>query len=112
MTPSPAQAPREVDSGLACLLILARYFGIVVDAEQFRHEFGASGQTGGDTEVLRAARRLGLKAGKRSATWTRLATLPLPAIAPYTDGRYVILGWVDEAKVLIQDPREPRPRVL
>src|SRR5215813_5803567 len=98
MTSSPPQAPQEVDTGLVCLLILTRYFGIAVDAEQLRHEFGASRQTRGDTEVVRAAKRLGLKAGKRSATWARLATLPLHAIARDTDGRYVMLGQVDGEK--------------
>src|SRR5215831_18943690 len=107
LTPSP----QEADTGLVCLLILARYFGIAADGEQLRHECGLSGKPCGDTEVLRIARRLGLKAGKRSATWARLGTLPLPAIAQYTDGRYVILGQVDGERVLIQDPHEPRPLV-
>src|SRR4030095_15446279 len=44
--------------------------------------------------------------------WTRLSTLPLPAIAQYTDRRYVILGQVDGERVLVQDPREPSPRLL
>jgi subfamily B ATP-binding cassette protein HlyB/CyaB len=109
---SPQQAPQEVDTGLFCLLILTRYFGMAVDAEQLRHACGAAGQPCGDTQVLRAARRLGLKAGKCSTTWARLATLPLPAIARYADGRYVILGQVDEEKVLVQDPRETHPLVL
>src|SRR5262244_1294749 len=111
MAPHPTPSPQEVDTGLVCLLILARYFGIAADGEQLRHELGLSGKPYGDTEVLRMARRLGLKASKRSATWARLGTLPLPAIAQYTDGRYVILGQVDGERILIQDPHEPRPLV-
>lgn len=105
MASSPPQPPQEIDTGLVCLLILSRYFGIAADAAQLTHAFGTSGKTFGDTEVLQAARRLGLKAGKRSATWTRLGTLPLPAMAQYTDGHYVILGQVDGERVLVQDPR-------
>jgi subfamily B ATP-binding cassette protein HlyB/CyaB len=112
MTSSPPPSPQEIDTGLVCLLIFTRYFGIAADAEQLTHEFGTSGKTFGDTEVLRAAKRLGLKAGKRSATWARLATLPLPAMAQYTDGRYVIIGQVDGERVLVQDPRQSRPLVL
>src|SRR5215510_8940617 len=108
----PTPSPQEVDTGLVCLLILVQYFGIAADGAQLRHEFGASGQTFGDTEVLRAAKRLGLKAGKRSTTWARLGTLPLPAIAQYTDRRYVILGQVDGERVLVQDPRQPSPLLL
>ena len=111
MASHPTPSPQEVDTGLVCLLILARYFGIAADGEQLRHELGLSAKPCGATEVLRIARRLGLKAGKRSATWARLTTLPLPAIAQYTDGRYVILGQVDGERVLIQDPHEPRPLV-
>ena len=105
MTSSPQPSPQEIDTGLVCLLIFTRYFGIAADAEQLTHEFGTSGKTFGDTEVLRAAKRLGLKAGKRAATWARLATLSLPAMAQYTDGHYVILGQVDGDRVLVQDPR-------
>jgi len=112
MASPPTSSPQEVDTGLVCLLILARYFGIAVDGEQRKHEFGLSGKPCGDTEMLRIARRLGLKADKRLVTWARLGTLPLPAIARYTDGRYVILGQVDGERVLVQDPRETRPLAL
>jgi subfamily B ATP-binding cassette protein HlyB/CyaB len=112
MMPHPQQLSQEIDTGLVCLLILARYFGLAADAEQLTHAFGASGRTFGDTEVLRAARRLGLKAGRRTTTWARLATLPLPAMAQYTDGRYVIVGQADGERILVQDPRESRPLVL
>ena len=103
---------QEIDTGLVCLLILARYFGIAADGGQLRHEFGTSGKSFEDTEVLRGAKRLGLKAGKRATDWTRLATLPLPAIAQYTDGRYVVLGQVGGERVLVQDPHETHPLVL
>src|SRR5215510_13558160 len=108
MASNPTPSPQGVDTGLVCLLILARYFGIAADSEQLRHEFGLSGKSCGDTEIVRIARRLGLKASKRSATWVSLTTLPLPAMVQYTDGRYVILGQVDGERVLIQDPHEPR----
>jgi ATP-binding cassette, subfamily B, bacterial HlyB/CyaB len=62
-----------------------------------------------DTHLSRFTRIL--KASKRSATWAHLTTLPLPAMAQYTDGRYVIVGQVDGERVLIQDPHEPRPLV-
>src|SRR5712664_3208984 len=105
-------APQKVDTGLVCLLILARYFGIAADGEQLGHEFGLLDQPCGDTEVLCIARCLGLKASKRSATWARLGTLPLPAMAQYTDGRYVILGQVNGERVLVKDPRATRPLAL
>ena len=50
--------------------------------------------------------------GKRAATWARLATLRLPAIAQYKDGQYVVLARVDGDKTLIHDPRSSQPQVL
>ena len=108
----PAQPSQNIDTGLGCLLMLARYFGVPADPQQLHHEFGVSGKLFGDTEILRAAKRLGLKMGKRTATWARLATLRLPAIAQYKDGQYVVLARVDGDKTLIHDPRASQPQVL
>ena len=108
----PAQPPQKIDTGLACLLMLTRYFGIPADPHQLQHEFGVSAQPFGDTEILRAAKRLGLKMGKRPATWARITTLRLPAIAQYKDGQYVILARVEGDKTLVHDPRASQPQVL
>ena len=69
----PAQPSQNVDTGLACLLMLTRYFGIPADPHQLHHEFGVSAQPFGDMEILRAAKRVGLKMGKRRTTWARVA---------------------------------------
>jgi subfamily B ATP-binding cassette protein HlyB/CyaB len=92
--------------------MLARFFGLAADPEQLRHQFGAPGALFGDTEILRAAKALGLKAGRLTSSWERLGATPLPAIALLKDGGYVVLGRVDAETVLLQDPREPRPAVL
>ena len=103
--------PQEVNIGLVCRLFLPRFFVIVPASEQIRHEFGLSGKPYGGAEVWCIAKRLGLKASKRSATWAHLGILPLPAIVQYTDGRYVILGQVDGERVLVQNPRASSPLV-
>src|SRR5512145_1849674 len=108
----PAQPPQNIDTGLACLLMLTRYFGLPADPYQLRHEFGVPGQPFGDTEILRAAKRLGLKTGKRAITWAQLATLRQPAIAPCKDGQYVVLARVEGDKTLVHDPRATQPQVL
>src|SRR4029453_16566209 len=108
----PAQPTQKIDTGPACLLMLTRYFGIPADPHQLHHEFGVSGQPFGDMEILRAAKRVGLKMGKRRATWARVATLRLPAIAQYKDGQYVILNRVEGDKTLVHDPRASHTQVL
>jgi len=100
------------DSGLISLLILARFHDLPADGSQLRHQFAQSGQVLSDTELLRAAKHLGLKAGLVRAMWSKLQGTPLPAMAKRTDGRYVVLAKVEAEKVLVQDPIEARPLVL
>jgi subfamily B ATP-binding cassette protein HlyB/CyaB len=93
-------------------LILARFYDLPADGAQLRHQFAQSGQVLSDTDLLRAAKHLGLKAGVQTAHWSKLAGIPLPALAKRTDGRYVVLAKIEGEKVLVQDPTEARPLVL
>ncbi len=95
-----------------CLVLLARFFGLPADAEQLKHEFGQAGKPFGESEILLAARHLGLKASAADSDWPRLSVITLPAIAVQKDGRSVLLARADNEKVLVQDPAEPRPLVL
>ncbi len=100
------------DTGLICLLILARFYDLPADGSQLRHQFAQSGQVLSDTDLLRAAKHLGLKAGQLTTTWQKLQGLPLPIMAKRTDGRYVVLAKLEADKLLIQDPVEARPLIL
>jgi subfamily B ATP-binding cassette protein HlyB/CyaB len=102
----------EIDTGLVCLLILARYFGVPADGAQLRHQFGETGKALDETDLLRAAKHLGFKAGVVDGEWVRLSVIPLPVIAQRKDGCYLVLAKADADKVLIQDPLEERPIVL
>jgi subfamily B ATP-binding cassette protein HlyB/CyaB len=103
---------QDLDTGLACLLILARYYGLPADAEQVRHQFAEAGKKLGETELLLAAKHLGLKASAAESEWSKLAATALPAIAVQNDGRYVIIARASADKVLVQDPTEARPLLL
>lgn len=102
----------SADSGLISLLILARFHDLPADGAQLRHQFAQSGELLSDTNLLRAAKHLGLKAGLVKTTWGKLQGIPLPAMAKRTDSRYVVLAKVEADKVLVQDPIEARPLVL
>ncbi len=95
-----------------CLLILARFYDLPADGSQLRHQFAQSGQLLTDTDLLRAAKHLGLKAGLLKSEWGKLPGTPFPAVAKRTDERYVVLAKIDGDKALIQDPVEGRPLVL
>jgi len=86
---------------------LARFYDLPADGSQLRHQFAQSGQVLSDTDLLRAAKHLGLKAGVLAANWNKLDGIPLPALAKRTDGRYyVVLAKLEGEKALIQDPVE------
>jgi subfamily B ATP-binding cassette protein HlyB/CyaB len=106
------RAPPGMDTGLVCLVLLARYLGLAADPEQLRHLFAAPGALFADTEILRAAKSLGLKAGRLTSRWDKLAGTPMPAIALLKDGSYVVLARIEADKVLLQDPREPKPTIV
>ena len=108
----PSAATEVTDTGLICLLILARFYDLPADGSQLRHQFAQSGQPLSDTDLLRAAKHLGLKAGLRKTHWEKLAGTPFPAIVKRTDGHYVVLAKIEGDKALVQDPVEARPLVL
>jgi subfamily B ATP-binding cassette protein HlyB/CyaB len=98
------------DPGLGALVMLLRFHGVGVEAEQIRHQFGATPI--GVAEMLRCAKSLGLKAHCAKTKWGRLAKTPLPAIAPLRDGGFLLLGKVGEDEVVVLAPNSPRPTVL
>jgi subfamily B ATP-binding cassette protein HlyB/CyaB len=108
---STQETPRQ-DTGLICLLILARFYSLPANGEQLRHQFAESGKVFTEREILRASKCLGLKAGLMDMTAARLDRVPLPAMAQRKDGRYVILAKIEADKVLVQDPVEGRPIIF
>ncbi|MGH7216338.1 MAG: type I secretion system permease/ATPase, partial [Nitrospiraceae bacterium] len=108
----PSTEGSVTDTGLVCLLILARFYDLPADGSQLHHQFAQPGQPFSDTELLRAAKHLGLKAGVLTANWNKLVGIPLPAMAKRADGRYVVLAKIEGEKVLVQDPTEARPLIL
>lgn len=108
---NPGTAPQP-DTGLIGLVMLARFHHVAADPDQLAHEFQVDGRPFDTTQVLLAAKRLGLKAKLARTDFARLERTPLPALAVDKDGRFFILARVDGDQVLIQDPRVERPQVL
>jgi ATP-binding cassette, subfamily B, bacterial HlyB/CyaB len=102
----------ESDTGLRCLLIIAQYYDLPVNGSQLRHQFAQPGQKLSDTELLRAAKNLGLKAGLVTSEWNKLYETAFPAMAKLVDGGYLVVAKVEEEKVLVQNPMEGYSLVL
>ena len=100
------------DTGLICLLMLARFHNVAASSEQLAHEFTDGQQAFAIPQLLLASRKLGLKAKRVETRAERLAQTPLPAIAADREGGFFIIARMDQGKVLIQDPRAERPQVI
>jgi subfamily B ATP-binding cassette protein HlyB/CyaB len=103
---------RSIDSGLACLVMLARFHGVAADPAQLQHEYCATSQHFELGQILLAAKKLGLKARQVKSSIERLPLVPLPAMALDVDGNYFVIAQVDGERVLIHDPRAERPQVV
>ncbi|RZU46746.1 subfamily B ATP-binding cassette protein HlyB/CyaB [Fluviicoccus keumensis] len=108
---TPPGAPR-IDTGLTCLIMLARFHAVAVDGEQLAHEFRKPAQPFGKEEILLAGKKLGLICKHVSVQLERLATTPLPAMAQGKDGNYFIIAKMDGEKILIHDPHVERPEII
>ena len=104
--------PPEVDTGLASLVMLARFHNVAASPEQLAHEFTPHGESFARPELLLAAKHLGLKAKAVRSTLERLSHIPLPAIAGDDNGGFFIIARLDDGKALIHDPLTQRAEVL
>ncbi|MEH6633622.1 MAG: type I secretion system permease/ATPase [Halopseudomonas aestusnigri] len=92
-------------SGLSCLMLMLNFLQVPADAAQLNHEFSVSDKPFCSMSILRAAKRLGLKAKKNKSNWDKLQKSPLPAIAVMKQGTYQIIGQYlpDQNLILVQD---------
>jgi subfamily B ATP-binding cassette protein HlyB/CyaB len=104
--------PAELDTGLACLVILARFHNLAASPEQLTHEYLDTDQQFNTPQLLLAAQQLGLKAKAVRSAVERLAHVPLPAIASTADGQFFIIARLEQGSILIHDPWQQRPETL
>jgi subfamily B ATP-binding cassette protein HlyB/CyaB len=92
--------------------MLARFHNVAADPDQLAHDFRVAGRPFDVTEILLAAKRLGLKARRVVTEFGRLERTPLPALARDIQGGFFVVARVDDDQVLVQDPRVERPQVV
>jgi subfamily B ATP-binding cassette protein HlyB/CyaB len=101
-----------VDSGLACLVLVARFHGIAADPAQLAHNAAIGAASFTPDEIVLSLRSLKLKARLEHLGLDRMKGSPLPAIAVGVDGQCMVLARVDDGTVLVHDPVAGRPRVI
>ncbi len=96
-----------VDSGLACLAMLAALLKKDAGYDGLRHRHGAPERAADEVELVRYAREVGFKASAIGSSWKRLPRTPLPCMARTRDGGWLAVGQYDPTKdiVAVQDPR-------
>jgi subfamily B ATP-binding cassette protein HlyB/CyaB len=109
--PPPPGSPPPADTGIGCLVMLARLHGVAADPDQLAHQHRVEGRPVGKPELLLAARQLGLHARAVRVRPERLERTPLPAIAVARDGTFFILAKAQGEQVLVHEPAG-RPRIV
>ncbi|MFT4080222.1 type I secretion system permease/ATPase [Rhodomicrobium sp.] len=97
-----------LDGGLVSLALVAAHYRIACDPAQIAHELGLGHRAATPEDIVRGARRLGLKARALSdQPLQRLLSAPLPAILRMRDGSFVILTHrLDDGRLRIVSPME------
>jgi subfamily B ATP-binding cassette protein HlyB/CyaB len=98
------------NSGAEALAFALQVLSLPADAAEISHH---SGKTSLDErEVLRATKRFPVKARAITSNFDRLRKTPLPALAAFKDGSWLVIGKVAEDKLLIQRPPAARPEFI
>ncbi len=104
-----SERSQMLDSGLLSFVSLLRFLGRPADVVQLRHEFAPDGEPFTASHILRAAKRLEVKARMERLSPERLGKAVLPAIALMKDGSFVLLARAAADRVLLQDLASNRP---
>ncbi|MCP4184953.1 MAG: type I secretion system permease/ATPase [Hyphomicrobiales bacterium] len=97
-------------SGAVCLAIVMQLNKIAADPRQIMRENAPDGDFCIMT-LVRAAKRLGIRARMTKSSVKRLHKIPLPSIIELHDGEFMILARVGQDEVLVQRPDEPPVRL-
>jgi ATP-binding cassette, subfamily B, bacterial HlyB/CyaB len=98
----------HADPGLVSLAMIAAHYRIACDPGQMAHDLGLGHRAATAEDVVRAARRVGLKSHLRKGQDpVRLVSVPLPAVLGLKDGRFAILTHrLADGRMRLVDPIE------
>jgi ATP-binding cassette, subfamily B, bacterial HlyB/CyaB len=99
------------DPGLTAVVRIARFHGVAADAEQLRHAAAMQSKTFGTSDIILAAKSLGLKARRVKVVPERLSRVPFPALVLDRSGRHFILAGCDRDKALIMEAGTNTPDI-
>ncbi len=92
------------ECGVACLAMVAGYYGLNVDLFTFRERFGSSAQGVTLVSLSRIAERAGLKSRALSLDLDEIKQLKLPCVIHWGMNHYVVLTKVQKSSFVVHDP--------
>ncbi len=101
--PEVLQSERT-ECGLACLSMVASYYGKHIDLNTLRRDYAVSARGAGLNDLLLIANALGLQSRPLRLECDELAQLQLPAILHWDMHHFVVLRSVSPKGVVIHDP--------
>ena len=94
----------KLDPGLYCFTAIAQFHGIPADPEQIAHALAIDPRVGmSETDMLRAARSLKLKARAATVNSKQLTKLPLPLIVGMKDEKFAVLAQIVAVAFMLHD---------
>ncbi len=100
------------DGGLQCLIMVAAYYGISVNAEGLIHNLGLEERRMEPADLLLASKQIQLKSRLTKVNRYALPKMTLPAILVTRDEEYIVLAKAGQQDVLALYPFEKTPRTL
>jgi subfamily B ATP-binding cassette protein HlyB/CyaB len=97
-------------AAVSAITAILRLRHIPAEPDQVAHTLGDGVVSGED--IVRYLRRSGLRSRIVNVGMKRLTTVPLPAIAAYDDGTFVLVAKATEDRLLVFDPATQRPSIL
>ena len=94
-----------IDTGLACLIAIAKYYNIPADYRQLERAYVLEAGAVDFTTLVRAARELKLKARKYEGLQEAdLDKLVYPVLIKLRSGRSVVITTIREGNIYVMDP--------
>lgn len=99
----------ETECGLACLAMVASYFGLKLDLTSLRRQFPISRRGMTFRSLIGIADKLGLSARAVKVPITDIGSLALPAVLHWNMQHFVVLASVKRRRLLVYDPGKGEP---
>lgn len=98
-----AARPEAANTGAESLAVVLKLNKVAADAAAIQNSFSPYGEFGA-LDLVRAAKRMGVKARLTQARTEELLRLPLPAVGQAKDGSFFVIARANDTEVLVQTP--------